>query len=380
MRPWAPLVLLGLLVLAPAAAAQEEAFTIPAGAYRAFAVDAGEGSRYDVSFTSDVPLDVLLVNGTDDEYTAGRGGSQRIVELLNRTSGEASGAFPSVGRWTLIIDNSAAPEGGANGTQNATVAADVEFLHVLPDDGTVTPTPISPEGGSRNPWPVLMLTSPSWDLGVLGLGGMALWFLILAALAAPGYRAGWDKVGVLAVGAGLLIAVWSLLPARGPIVQIGLPLLVAAAVAWLATRPTQDGLQRLRMAFLGAGFGAILGVALGHLLRLLWSDPGMLLIGADRFDDPVFVLPVAAGAMAFVVSVIEAFVAASEEEPAAAPGATPGITATFTVTCLRCHTPITVDRSMKRYRVATDRYEFACPNCHAWMEWAEPKPEGAAAA
>lgn len=381
MRPWAPLVLLGLLALAPVAAAQGETFAVPAGAYRSVPVEAQDGSTYEFSVTSDVAIDILLVNGTDDAYLAGTGGTQRIVELLNRTTAEASGTFPHAGRWTLILDNSASPEGGANGTSNATVTAEVTFRHPIPDNGTVTPTPEQPrQAGSRNPWPVLMLTSPFWDLGLLGLGGMALWFLILAALLAPGYRAGWDKLAVLVVGVGLLVAVWSLLPSRGPIVQVGLPLLFAAAAAWLATRPTHDGLQRFRLAFLAGGFGAMLGAVLGHFLTALWSDPGMLLVGADRFDDPVFVVPVAAGAMALLVSIIEAFVTASEDEPVDAVSVAPGLGATFTVACLRCHTPIKVDRSMKRYRVATDRFEFACPNCHAWMEWAEPKPEGAAAA
>ena len=58
----------------------------------------------------------------------------------------------------------------------------------------------------------------------------------------------------------------------------------------------------------------------------------------------------------------------------------PGQGDAFVVTCLRCHTEIKVDRSMKRFRVATDRFEFACPNCQYWMEWADPKQKGAAAA
>lgn len=379
MRPWAPFVLLGLLALAPLCAAQGESFGIPAGAYRAFPVEAQDGSLFEVHVTSDVPIDLLLVQGTDDDFFADTDGTQRIVELLNRTRADASGEFPEAGRWTLIIDNSAAPEGGVDGTSNATVSASIAFRHPVPD--TIAPRPV-PDAvqGSRNPWPVLMLTAPFWDLGLLGLGGMALWFLLIAAVVAPGYRAGWDKLGVLVAGLGALVAMWSLLPARGPIVQVGLPLLFAAAIAWLATRATPDGLQRLRLAFLAGGLGALLGVAVGHLLRALWSDPGRLLVGADRFDDPVFVLPLAAGGMAFLVSAIEAFVAASEDEPAPAAPAGQGLAATFTVACLRCHTPIKVDRSMKRYRVATDRFEFACPNCHAWMEWADPKPEGAAAA
>ena len=72
---------------------------------------------------------------------------------------------------------------------------------------------------------------------------------------------------------------------------------------------------------------------------------------------------------------------AANEDPAVAAAATAGQPEEFRVTCLRCKTEIKVDRSMKRFRVATDRFEFACPNCQYWMEWAEPgKQSGAAAA
>lgn len=377
MRPWALLALLAVLA-APAAAAQES-FTLAPGTYRAFPLQAQDGSRYDVAIASDAAVDVLLVNGTDDAYLAGEGGAPVLLERLNATTVEADGTFPHAGRWTLIVDNSADPAGGANGTTNATIAASIGLQHPLPP----TPGPIAvPDkaDGSRNPWPVLMLTSPYWDLTVLGLGGMALWFLLLAALAAPGYKEGWEKVGVLVAGVGALIAAWSFLPRTGPMVVVALPLLVAAGVAWVATRGALDVRQQLRLAFLSAGLGGILGVVAAHLLRMLWSDPGMLLVGADRFDDPVFVLPVAAALGTLLIAIATALAAASEDEEAEAVPEKPGLGATFTVTCLRCHTPIKVDRSMKRYRVATDRYEFACPNCHAWMEWAEPRPEGAAAA
>ena len=377
MRPWAFLLL--ALLLAPAAAAQADTVQVRAGTYHPVAFDARAGDRYEVGLTSDVAIDVLLVNGTDDAYVAGTGGSQRLIERLNVTSVSESGAFPSEGRWTLILDNSASPAGGANGTLNATVTARVVFAHAV--EVVTPPTPVdAPEGGSGNPWPVLMLTSPFWDLGVVGLGGMALWFLLLAAFAAWGYKEGWEKVGVLAAGVAAIVALWWLIPNRGPALQTSIPMLAAAGVAWLGYKGATDGRQGLRMAFLGAGLGALLGVAVGHLLTSIWSDPGLMLLGADRFDDPVFMMPLLAGGGAFLLALISALVHAmeDEDEPAAAPSL--GITTHFTVHCLRCGTPIKVDRSMKRYKVAMDRYEFPCPNCHAWMEWAEPKPEGAAAA
>lgn len=376
MRGWVLHALLVLVLLAPAAAAQGDTFHLAAGAYRTFSVEAREGSEYRIHVRSDVPLDVLLVQGSEADYLAGN--ATRLVERLNSTDAQADGAFPSSGPWTLVLDNSHQPADGANGTTNATVTADLVWLH---------PTPVDPRGpvevadpGSKNPWPVIMLTSPYWDLGLVGLGGMALWFLLLAALAAIGYNEGWSKVGVLALGVGLLIALWALVPHRGAAWNTVIPLMLAGGVAWLAYRGAADGRQGLRMGFLGAGLGALLGVAVGHLLRALWSDPGMMLLGAERFDDPVFMMPLAAGFGALLLALITALVEASEDEEQAAKAGSPGLTQSFTVHCLRCGTPIKVDRSMKKYRVAMDRYEFPCPNCHAWMEWAEPKPEGAAAA
>lgn len=380
MRPWAPLVLLAALLLAPGVAAQGDEVRIAAGTYHVVAIEARDGSSYELQLTSDVPIDVVLVNGTDDAYVADPGNSTVLLERLNTTSVQASGPFPAAGRWTLILDHSDRPEGGANGTANATVNVRMVVIHRI----EVTPTPQPATGGgsegSRNPWPVLMLTAPFWDLGIIGLGGMALWFLIFAAWAAWGYKEGWAKVGVLVAGVAAIVAAWSLIPHRGAAVQTTIPLLVAAGVAWVAYKGATDGRQSLRMAFLGAGLGALAGMAIGHLLSLIWSGPGLMLLGHERFDDPVFMMPVLAGAGAFLLALIRALVDAMEDEEQTAAPASPGITQSFTVQCLRCATPIKVDRSMKRYRVATDRYEFACPNCHAWMEWAEPKPEGAAAA
>lgn len=364
MRAW-PWLVLVVTLAAPLGAAQD-AFLLPAGSYRSLPLDAQDGSRYDITFQSDVAIDVILVAQTDEQY----GNDTHVAAVLNQTQGQLQGVFPSAGRWVLVIDNSEAIAGGASGASNASITMTLMLVHVLPGG---VPEPVSE--GTSNPWPVLMLTAPYWDIAVVGLGGMALWFLLLAALVAVRYTAGWDKIGVLAVGSGLLILLWSLLPRTGPVANVFLPLMIAAGVAWLATRGTRDGLQAARMAFISGGLGALLGVTLAHLLRMLWSSPGDLMLGTGRFDDPVFLLPVAAGGGALLLAVVKAIVEASEddEEPEAAP-ADGGLTTSFTVTCLRCATPMTVDRSMRRYRVATDRYEFACPNCHAWMEWAEPKP------
>lgn len=365
MRAWPWLALVAILA-SPLVAAQDP-FVLPAGSFRSIPLQAQDGSQFDISFHAEQAIDVVLVQETDAEY----GNATHVAAVLNQTQGILEGSFPAPGRWVLVIDNSDAIAGGANGSLNATITMELTIRHVIP---APLPTPID-DAGSSNPWPVLMLTAPYWDLAVIGLGGMALWFLLLGALVAVRYNAGWDKVAVLTVGSAILLVLWDFLPRTGPVANIFLPLLVAAGVAWLATRGTPDGLQAARMAFISGGLGALLGGTLAHLLRLVWSDPADLLLGAGRFDDPVFMLPVAAGGGALLLAVVKALVEASEddEEPAAAP-AEGGLTTTFTVGCIRCATPITVDRSMKRYRVATDRYEFSCPNCHNWMEWAEPNP------
>lgn len=365
MRAWAWLVLVVVLAV-PTGVAQGNTFELPAGSYRSFVVQAQEGSRYEVALESDVPVDFVLVNDTDVAFA----NRTHDLSLLNQSHASAAGLFAVPGTWVFVVDNSAALAGGANGTQNATITLRLVISHLIP----APPAP-DVESGSRNPWPVLMLTSPYWDLGLVGLGGMALWFLILAVAAGVKYREGWNKVGVLALGSGGLVLLWSLLPRAGPVADIALPLLFAAGLAWIATRSVTDGRQALAMAFLGGGFGALLGVAAAHVLRAAWSDPGMMRLGTGGFDDVVFILPVAAGSGAFLVALLAAIVEASEDdEPVTPAPAAGGLTATFTVNCVRCATPIQVDRSMRRYRVATDRVEFACPNCNTWMEWAEPKP------
>lgn len=376
MRMRLSFVLLALL-LAPAALAQEthtftsdEAFQLRIDDYRVIPLEALQGDAYRVQVTADHPVDAVLIAGNVDNFYA-PGGSYRLRLVgLNATAHDANGTFESVGPWSLVIDNTNRTlANGADGSQPANVTVHLVLQR------TVVPleAPTSPEG-SRNPWPVLMLTAPHWDLAIVGLGGMALWYLILAAAASVHYREGWAKVGVLAVGVGLLLGVWLLLPQPGPISQIGFPILVAAGIIWLAYRGANDVRQQVRLAFLGAGLGALLATALAHLVSLAWSEPGLLVLGGDRFADPVFVVPVAAFVGVLLLALIVAFVNAFDDEDAPAPTESPGLSASFTVQCIRCATSIKVDRSMRRFRIATDRYEFACPNCQTWMEWAEPKP------
>lgn len=377
MRAGMPLCLVALL-LVPAVLSQEthtsfadEAFTLGANEYQARPLTAGDGDAFNITVTADVPIDVLLVAGDVDAFYAGGGSFQLRLIGLNQTQHQAVGHLEGAGPWSLVLDNTNRTlADGANGTLAANVQVHVELQRIV----MVDPSPATSTDGTRNPWPVLMLTAPHWDLSIVGLGGMALWFLVLAALASPRYREGWGKVGVLAIGVGLLLGAWLLLPQPGPISQIGFPLLVAGGVVWLALKGATDVRQQARLAFLGAGFGALLGTALAFLVSLFWTEPSLLLLGVDRFADPVFVVPVAALVGVLVVAIVIAFVQAFDDEEAPAAPETAALGATFTVQCIRCATSIKVDRSMRRFRMATDRYEFACPNCQAWMEWAEPAP------
>ncbi len=371
------LVAVVLLPMAGARVVQDasEAPTLQPDSYRVIALDAIAGDAFAINVTSDAPIDALLVAGNVDDFYA-PGGSYRLLLIgLNATTLSRTGAFPDDGPWSLVLDNTnRSLVDGGNGTRLATAR-----VHVVLERATVAVEPAAGDGGARNPWPVLMLTAPHWDLAIFGLGGMALWFLLLGAFAAWRYREGWAKVGVVAVGVGLLLGVWGLLPHPGPISQVGFPLLVAVGVAWLGSKGALDVRQQVRLAFLGAGLGALLGGLLAFAGALAWSDAALLVLGDDRFIDPVFVLPVAAVLGVLLFSLVTAFVHAFDEEETAPAALAPGMGSTFAVRCLRCGTSITVDRSMRRHRVATDLYEFACPNCQTWMEWAEPKPDVAKA-
>lgn len=372
-------VLVAVLVLLPVAGARviqdsSEAVILQPDAYEVIPLEAIAGDAFAINVTSDVPIDAILVAGNVDGFYAPGGDYRLLLIGLNATALSRVDTFPADGPWSLVLDNTNRTlVDGGNGTRLATVQ-----VHIILERATVAVEPAVGDGGSRNPWPVLMLTAPHWDLAFLGLGGMALWFLVLGAFAASRYREGWAKVGVLAIGVGALLGVWGLLPHPGPISQVGFPLLVAAGVAWLAYKGALDIRQQVRLAFLGAGLGALLGGLLAFTISLAWSDPGLLVLGGDRFMDPVFLLPAGAAVGVLLFSLVTAFVHAFDEESTGTPAAAaPGLGATFSVQCLRCGTSITVDRSMRRYRVATDRHEFACPNCQTWMEWAEPPTAGA---
>lgn len=232
-------------------------------------------------------------------------------------------------------------------------------------------------------WNTLLFDAWRWEPGgVVGLGGVALWALIILAAACVGFRAPLPPTVQVTGAAAAFVTVWSLVPLPGALTEIGLPAVAGLAAAWFLAReigPTRDMLQAVLVSTI---VGAFAGDILAYAIRALVEDPGLLVFGNRRFVDEVFTLP-GFGLLGFVLfKVIPVIVHAqeSDDERAAAAGRGPMQADTFQVRCLRCHTDIKVDRSMKRYRVATDRFEFACPNCQCWMEWADPNAKGAAAA
>jgi hypothetical protein len=216
----------------------------------------------------------------------------------------------------------------------------------------------------------------------VGFGGVALWALVVLAVACVGFRAPFQPTLQVAGAATAFITAWALLPRLGPLTEIGLPAIAGLAAAWFLDRRiagTRDMLQALLVATI---LGAFAGDLLAWGIRALVDDAGLLAFGNRRFVDEIFTLPGFAVAGFVLVKVIPGIVHAQdgddEERAASTRGEMPPDV--FQVRCLRCHTDIKVDRSMKRYRVATDRFEFACPNCQYWMEWADPNAKGAAAA
>jgi hypothetical protein len=170
------------------------------------------------------------------------------------------------------------------------------------------------------------------------------------------------------------------MPHAGTMTRGGLPVLFGFALAWLAIRTTSSAADATRLAFAPAVLGGFAGVALGTGLESFWADVTRLSFGGNRFEDVLFVMPAAALVGVLFFKVVPDFVRSLDEdaEPAEPTPRSPGQGDTFTVTCVRCATAIKVDRSMKRYRVATDRFEFSCPNCQHWMEWANPAAQPSA--
>lgn len=233
-------------------------------------------------------------------------------------------------------------------------------------------------------WNTLLFDAHHWETGTpVEIAGVGLWMLILLAVACIGFASPVRILATLTGFTALFVALWGLVPRIGELTEIGPPAIAGLALAWVAVKRTSHWRDALQLAFVAAVLGTFAGLFVAFGLKHLWSDPSTLILGGRRFTDALFVLPgfTVAGIVMFKVipDVVHAIDDANSDGPREEAAGGPGQGEVFHVVCLRCQTEIKVDRSMKRFRVATDRFEFACPNCQYWMEWQDPA-RGAAAA
>lgn len=387
----AVLTLLALLAFAPAAGAAVTAFGADAGLEpgqrRSWPLDGGEGDSFTLDWqASGAAVDVFVAKGTNESAIDNATSSSSAFQALNQSSGSGHVTLSSAGPWVLVVDNTAQPPGGAGGESASTVHVAVRpvVVDVQPPSGTGSDPQPEPKDGEEAPtlWNTLMFDAHHWTVGGVGLASVALWMVILGAVACYRFASPLSRLATLTGWAALFTFLWKLMPSIGPLTEIGPPLLAGLAIGWVAVRWTGNLRDALQLAFVAAVLGAFAGVIVAYAASSLWSDPRMLVLGGRRFTDVLFTLPgfAVTGVLLFklVPDVVHSLDEANREDHEPRPeGVSQG--ASFTVNCLRCGTSITVDRSMKRFRVATDRYEFACPNCQYWMEWAEPGGGAAAA-
>ena len=392
-RPW--VLVLALLVLPMALPAGSAAVTgfdasvqIPAGERATWSLDGGQGDALTLEWQAQSAIDLFVLQADNASALDGDTTTARAFEVLNSTSGQAHVTFSSDGPWLLVADNTDRPAGGAAGNVSTGASLSVKpyVVEVIPPVPDEPPTP-SPGKDSDweapTLWNALMFDALYWDTGgPIVLAGVALWMIILAAVACIGFASPPKTVAILAGATALFVLLWALLPRIGELTEIGLPALAGLALAWVAVKRTTHWRDALQLTFVAAVLGAVAGVLLAYALRHAWSDPGTLQLGGRRFVDVLFTLPGFGVAGVILFKVIPDIVHAIDDANADGPRETTssvGQAEVFHVTCLRCKTEIKVDRSMKRFRVATDRFEFACPNCQYWMEWQDPA-QGAAAA
>jgi hypothetical protein len=390
-RLW--VLLLAVLAL-PAGAAAVTGFDasaqVPAGERASWSLDGAPGDGLTLEWQAAAAIDLFVVQADNASALDGNATPARAFEVLNSTSGQAHVTLSSPGPWLLVADNTDRPAGGAPGDAATSVTVSVEpyVVDAVPPapDEPPAPTPRKDsEWESPTLWNTLMFDALYWDTGgPIVLASVGLWMIILAAVACIGFGSPPRTLALHAGAAALFVFLWALLPRIGELTEIGLPALAGLALAWAAVKRTTHWRDALQLTFVAAVLGAFAGVLLAYAVRHAWSDPGLLQLGGRRFVDVLFTLPGfgVAGVILFKVipDIVHAIDDANSDEPRTATS-TAGQAEVFHVTCLRCKTEIKVDRSMKRFRVATDRFEFACPNCQYWMEWSDPnQPNGAAAA
>jgi hypothetical protein len=383
------LALAALLLAAPAAQAAVSGFSsqadVTAGGRLAWPIEAGDGDALLLDWSAGSPVDVFVVQGDNASVLDDANSTAAVAfSALNEPSGRGHVTLAAAGPWLLVVDNSASQAGGGNGTSATTVTVEVapSILEVPPSGGEPAPAGGSGDGEAPTLWNTLLFDAWKWVPGdAVAFGGVALWALVVLVAACIGFHAPLRPTALLAAAVAGFVLLWSIVPLLGPMMEIGLCAAAGLAVAWWASRQVQPTWGVLRVVLVATILGTFAGDVLAWALKHAWSDPGMLYFGNRRFVDELFTVP-GFGVLGFVLfKVIPEIVHAQETDDEHASQARGPMQAdVFQVRCLRCQTDIKVDRSMKRFRVATDRFEFACPNCQYWMEWADPNAKGSAAA
>ncbi|MFA5944417.1 MAG: hypothetical protein WC876_08130 [Candidatus Thermoplasmatota archaeon] len=379
------LVLVLAVLAIPTGAAAVAGFSagadLPGDERATWRLEGGDGDAQILKWAATMPIDVLVLQAEDGTVLDGNATPVAAAQLLNTTSGRAHVALSGAGPWILVLDNTDRPVGGAPGMES--VHADVS---VSPYEAAISMPPVGPPvrvGEEPTLWNTLMFDSHHWETGgPIEFASVGLWMVLLFAVACIGFASPLRNLGFLAACAAAFVMLWALVPRIGELTEIGPPALAGLGLAWMAVKRTSTSRDSLQLAFAAAVIGAFAGVLLAFGLRHLWADPSTLYLGGRRFTDVLFTLPGFAVAGVVLFKVIPDIVHAIDDANAddtQVTQSTPGQGDVFHVRCLRCQTEIKVDRSMKRFRVATDRFEFACPNCQYWMEWADPA-QGAAAA
>ncbi|MEA3165335.1 MAG: hypothetical protein QOJ26_179 [Thermoplasmata archaeon] len=387
------LVLVLAVLALPSAAAAVDGFQgqadVAPGSRFTWPIEGAQGDSLTLQWGSDVGVDVFVLHSDNASALDGNATPEAAAQTLNATAGSSRVTLPSAGPWVLVIDNTDRPAGGAEGLSSAHVEVSVApyILEVQPPSGQPsgqTGNGRSASGEAPTLWNTLMFDAHHWDTdSPIEFASVGLWMVLLLIVACIGFASPPRLLAVLTASVAAFVTLWALIPYVGALTEIGPPALAGLAVAWFAVKRTSHARDTLQLAFVAAVLGAFAGVLLAFALKHLWSDPGTLYLGGRRFTDVLFTLPGFAVAGVVMFKVIPDIVHAIDEANADERRDTtsvPGQGTMFEVTCLRCQTEIKVDRSMKRFRVATDRFEFACPNCQYWMEWADPHAKGAAAA
>src|ERR1041385_1887544 len=176
---------LALLALAPACAAAVSGFEADAGLEpgqrRAWPLDGGDGDSFTLEWqASGAAVDVFVAHG-QNESAVDNATAPMAFHALNQSSGSGHVTLASAGPWVLVVDNSAQPPGGADGSAASTVHVGVQpfVADVSPvgsgDQAQQRPSQPGTPSGEEAPtlWNTLLFDAHHWTVGGVGLASVA---------------------------------------------------------------------------------------------------------------------------------------------------------------------------------------------------------------